>query len=88
MTFNDIVQPFSAVANILLGNTAPVLQIGSLVELPDGRRGYVKTIQVSPYFPEEVKGIVRVYIYSHDWDTDDGARWVEWALIEDCEVLA
>lgn len=88
MTFNDIVQPFSAVASVLLGKSEPVLQIGSLVELPDGRRGFVQNIKVSPYWPEEVKGIIRVYIYSAKWfDQQEPERWVEWARIDECEVI-
>lgn len=59
--------------------------IGDLVLLPDGRRGFVQNIRTSPYWPEECRGIVRVYVYAEDWGKGD--HWVEWALIDECEVI-
>lgn len=86
MTIQDVTSSLGSLASILLGTQEPALEIGSLVRLPDGREGYVQNIRTSPYWPEECRGIVRVYVYSADWM--DGARWTEWALIDECEVLS
>lgn len=70
---------------IVFGKSMLPLEIGALVELTDGRRGFVQNVRVSPYWPEECQGIVRVYIYSEDWD--QGNRWVEWMLVDELEVV-
>lgn len=59
--------------------------IGDLVELLDGRQGFVQNVRISPYWPEECQGIVRVYIYSATWA--EGERWVDWVLVDDVEVV-
>ena len=92
MSLEQIVSPISAVANLLFGEpvirTLP-LEVGARVQLIGGdhagQEAFIQNIRVSPYWVEEKQGVTRVFVYPCDWDR--GARWTDWVLVEELEVI-
>lgn len=57
------------------------------VETPDGRVGIVNKIKVSPYWPEEHEGVVRVYVVSELAARGGTNSWTDWCLPTELVVL-
>ena len=58
-----------------------------LVQTPDGRTATVEKVAVSPYWPEEREGIVRVYVVSELFHLGGVNSWTDWVLPSDLVVL-
>ena len=91
MTIKEIVQPFSAIASILLGSATREVEIGALVELTGGdhagKQAFVQNIAISPYYSEEKVGTWRAYVYAADWNEPGADRFVDWVLLDELEVV-
>ena len=48
-----------------------------------GRIGIVTTIGISPYYAEEIAGILRAYVCGVN---EDGTTWADWLALEEMEI--
>lgn len=77
-TFKSIVSPLI---------TSPALveiEVGDIVELHDGRVGIVDNYGLSPFYAEEIRGEMRLYVVSADYDFDlrFGNFWTDYVPVE------
>jgi hypothetical protein len=62
------------------------MEVGDLVRRnEDGAVGILRTIDLSPYWVEEIEGVERAYV---EFKLEDGTTAADWILPEELTVLA